>query len=101
MGNRGCRSKTYSVPNFFSVRKIRDSYNNAQPTIKDKMNKIVAIKTNFRVYVSADDQYQLWINDDESMKPNTTTLNIILKSECKFEDIGFLQFNLTDQQLFA
>ncbi len=101
MGNRGSKTKTYSVPSFFSIRKVRTAYINAPLTIKERMDKIIAVKTNFRVYVSNNNIYQLWINEDESMKSNTTPLQVILKSECHFEDIGLLQFNLNDQNLFV
>lgn len=101
MGIRGSKTKTYSVPSLFSIRIVRTAYTNAPLTIKERMDRIIAVKTNFRVYVLGNNKYQLWINEDESLKPNTTPLHIIFKSECNFEDIGFLQFNLSDQQLFA
>lgn len=100
MGNRGSLNKIYNAPSFYSIRQIRDIYSYASDDAKNKMDKVITLKTNFRVYISSTGLLAIWLNDNESMDINTAPLSVILKSQCDFEDISLIQFNLLDQKLF-
>lgn len=100
MGNRDSSNKIYSVPSFYSIKQIRHIYSTAPANIKEIMAKVIPLKTNFRVYVSGDGLFAIWLNDNESMNANSAPLSTILKSRADFEDISLMQFNLIDQELF-
>jgi len=100
MGNRNSSNKIYSIPSFYSIKHIHKAYMQASADTKNIMEMIVPLKTNFRVHVSGEGLFAIWLNHNEAMTVNSAPLLVILKSSCEFEDISLLQFKLTDQELF-
>lgn len=94
MGNRSNNSKIYSVPSFFTVGQIREIYCKSNNDMQALIESITPIKANFTLRYDL----RLLINTGDHMKINRFSLSHILKTSSGFDNIAFLQFNLSDQK---